>query len=487
MTALPTRRQLWWAVIGFLVAEAVWILAVPPFRGSDEFDHVYRAAAVARGQVIASPEAATRGTGAWMLVPPDIAKAAQAPCQELPYTSDADCIGSTQGDRVRIASGAGRYPPLYYALVGTPARPFSGDAAVYVMRAVSALLSAGLFAATLFTTRRWAATRWPFLGIALGCTPVMVFSGSLVAPNGAEMLAALLAFTGLIGLTRAPQQHFRVLAVAAATGLSLVALIRPLGPFWAALIGLTVVVLAWPGRERVQALVRRRDVLVAGVVAVGCAGLGSLWALTQGALNVGSTPEEALSLGARLQASLSELPLWILQSIAAFPLRNEQSPAVVYATGLVLFLMVLLLALRGARRSRRWSLLALVLLAAAVPLAITTAAGNDHAGVWQGRYGLPYALGIGLFAALALEERERPAAIRQPYLVVWAGLAATAAGVGIAAMVARINAGPLWRDNDRWVHLPFPILVVLMAGAIGSIWIALGNRSTPSRTMEPHP
>jgi hypothetical protein len=30
-------------VLGALVMQAAWILALPPFRGADEFDHAYRA------------------------------------------------------------------------------------------------------------------------------------------------------------------------------------------------------------------------------------------------------------------------------------------------------------------------------------------------------------------------------------------------------------------------------------------------------------
>ena len=37
-------------VVGALLTQAAWLLSVPAFRGVDEFDHVYRAAAVARGE-----------------------------------------------------------------------------------------------------------------------------------------------------------------------------------------------------------------------------------------------------------------------------------------------------------------------------------------------------------------------------------------------------------------------------------------------------
>src|SRR4051794_39105891 len=108
-----------------LVVQIAWILAVPAFRGSDEFDHTYRAAAVARGQWIATPSNATRGTGAFVTVPRDIVEAASAECHRLPYTKPVDCVPRGKGRMVQIASGAGRYNPVFYFLVGAPALPFS--------------------------------------------------------------------------------------------------------------------------------------------------------------------------------------------------------------------------------------------------------------------------------------------------------------------------------------------------------------------------
>src|SRR5687768_8404665 len=108
----PRRRQPFpmWLLIGFILLQSAWVFTVPPFRGSDEFDHSYRAAAVARGQWIAAPEAATRGTGAFVDVPPDIIAAAAAECWKLPYTGPEDCsgLGATSGGLERVASGAGR-------------------------------------------------------------------------------------------------------------------------------------------------------------------------------------------------------------------------------------------------------------------------------------------------------------------------------------------------------------------------------------------
>ena len=52
-------------VLGALVMQAAWILALPPFRGADEFDHAYRAAAVAHGEFIADAGPTSRAAVDW--------------------------------------------------------------------------------------------------------------------------------------------------------------------------------------------------------------------------------------------------------------------------------------------------------------------------------------------------------------------------------------------------------------------------------------
>ena len=62
-------------VAGVLLVQAAWILAVPPFGGSDEFDHYHRAAGVASGQFRLT-EPVQDGRGLLVRVPEDNVEAA---------------------------------------------------------------------------------------------------------------------------------------------------------------------------------------------------------------------------------------------------------------------------------------------------------------------------------------------------------------------------------------------------------------------------
>ena len=109
-------------VLGALVMQAAWILALPPFRGADEFDHAYRAASVAHGEFIADAGPTTQSRGRLVEAPRDLIDAATPVCESYPYTNDELCTpGQSVGNGYStVASGAGRYNPLFYGAIGFP-------------------------------------------------------------------------------------------------------------------------------------------------------------------------------------------------------------------------------------------------------------------------------------------------------------------------------------------------------------------------------
>ena len=208
-------------LVGVALVQTAWILAVPAFRGIDEWDHAYRAAAVAHGEWRADPTAATRGTGALVRAPDDIVAAAQPECERLPYTEPEDCEGSPNGDgTTSIASGAGRYNPLFYAVVGYPSLPFEGAAALYVMRAMAAALCLLFLGMAVACMRTWVGSPVAPVATVAALTPMVMFTTTLAAPNGVEIMAGLAWCCSLLALSRRGlgRPDPGLLVVAAASG-----------------------------------------------------------------------------------------------------------------------------------------------------------------------------------------------------------------------------------------------------------------------------
>eukprot|EP01032_Pedospumella_encystans_P037442 gene37442-42408_t len=115
-----------------------WVLALPPFRGSDEFDHAFRAAGVASGQWRLESMAES-GRGMVVRVPQGLVEAASAQCESLPYTGKDNCqpIEEHADGDVDIATAAGAYNPVYYWIVGTAGSWVDDASSLYAMRTAS--------------------------------------------------------------------------------------------------------------------------------------------------------------------------------------------------------------------------------------------------------------------------------------------------------------------------------------------------------------
>ncbi len=471
--------------VGALLMQAAWILALPPFRGSDEVDHAYRAAEVAHGEAMPAPVPAPHGRGDLVAVPRSLVRAARPICLSYSYMGRDNCypVQDLGDGMVTAASSASQYNPAFYWVIGTPARLATGADSLYIMRTVAAVLCAAFLALAGWATSLWAKTRWPIAALLLAMTPVAIYSTAVAAPNGIEMCAALAVWMALLGLSRAellPRVERTLLwcAVPAAVVLTTV---RSLGPLWLLLAGATAVAAA--GWRRAVDLVRRhpRDFAAAGVV-VGAATVASLWWVHVAAT---LTPNPTSTDGApdSLGHTLPQLPLWVLQSIAAFPFRDQYAPTVVYALGLLVAGVLLVAGWRAGSRHLRGVFLATAVLSLAIPFVMTLATYSQRGPIWQGRYGLPYSFGAVLLLGLILDR----AGYRHRLAAAWLGIgwaALTVANlVGVGHVIADERATSPLSGTAEWLTPPVALIVAVMfAGWV--VW-AVALRHAPTGSAAP--
>lgn len=470
----PFRTR--WVVLGLLLMELGWIVALPPFRGVDEHDHAFRASAVAHGQWVAPPSEATRGTGAFVLVEPDIVAAAAPECQRRSYTAEADCTGTVAGGRVEIASGAGRYHPLFYAVVGAPTLVLDGVVSLYAMRGLALLLCLTMAAIALRALRSWAD---PMVTVAVLCgvTPVVLYSLSLVAPNGLEMMSglALWATLGAVANSQGPVPRRHVLGVVIAASLLLT--LRSLGPLWALLI-VTTAGYVWPAL--VPRLWSLRRTVAGGMAALTLtlvAAASLVWILGQHSMVVGRAAAlPGISASDRLSVSAGRVPQWLLQMVAAFPSRSEAAPAVVYAAFLGLLGSLIGFAVwRGATRVRI-AMLVVIGASLVVPFFITVATLDDYGTAWQGRYGFPYLIGAAVLFGLPLgmlrgSGRRMLVAAALPLIVIGHTVSV------VAVLQRELRESPLSGTSDWSLAPPTVVLVALMMVGASLALLPLARRA----------
>lgn len=442
-------------ISGFFLLQLAWMITVPPFRGSDEVDHAYRAAAVAGGEWVAG-EYADDGRGWLVKVPADLVQAARAQCERLGLTGPDNCRGagpSDDGD-VMVASSAAGYHPAYYWVVGKAGAAFDGASALYAMRAASAVLCLVFIGLAAWTTCR-RDTSWPAAGLVLATSPVLVYSTAVVAPNGLELAAAISLWSSLLALPEARSgRDERVLMWVAIASAGVMGTLRLLGPFFVLLV--LAAVLLFHGRDPWGALRRQWHTLVAGCLLVGLAVAGFAWWVFGPHVLEPATggPEGAGHF------ALGNLVVWPLQSIAAFPYRDQMGPAVVYAVIGALVLTLVVEAMRDGTSRERWVVALCGVGALALPVVITLATMEGRGVIWQGRYGLPFGVGFVLMAAYVVG-RHAPSRRPARLLVLPAALAL---GVAVGASLLKVRAAeladnPASRLDEAW-HVPSPLLLV---------------------------
>jgi hypothetical protein len=123
--------------------------------------------------------------------------------------------------------------------------------------------------------------------------------------------------------------------------------------------------------------------------------------------------------------------LWPLQAVAAYPMRDQPAPTVVYAALVLPLLALLVVGWRAAGPRVRAAIALVVVATVVVPSVLTWSTYGEMGTAWQGRYTLPLYVGLPLLAAHALTgERRLRASVRAAVVCC--------VGLGYAVSVAHV-------------------------------------------------
>ena len=241
-------------LVWLLLATAAtgWAVATPLFASPDEDAQVVKAVSVARGQLDGDTRAQPGEYFPIMTTVevPEYWSTARSTTDcfiwdTLPAAGCAPEFRAGDDAIAEVDTWFGRYPPLYYAVVGLPSRFLDGEAAVLAMRTAGAVLCAG-FLALGFTALR--STRHPtaLLGAGLlGVTPAVLFFTGMVNPTGLEIAAGFALWAVLLPLVLDPTAHRIGLRLALGAVVAAVLVnTRPGSALMAVLIGIPLVLVA---------------------------------------------------------------------------------------------------------------------------------------------------------------------------------------------------------------------------------------------------
>lgn len=386
--------------------QGLWALASPLLSVPDEPAHVIKAAAVARGQWRSPEEATPRGPISTVMVPDIFARTFGSPCFAFQPDVSVECAGPLMGapENVPAATSAGRYPPLYYLVVGLPSLAFPSGLGIHLMRLVSSFLSAALLASAFASARETTRSRCMVLGVAVAITPMVLYLAASVNPNGLEIAASTALWSSLILMVLAersvptPRLGVRIGIAASALVLS-----RPLSSLWLVLI--VVLVVAMAKGERLRLLMRSRVVWLSAVTIGLCLLGAAVWVILSGALELLSIGVVAGDVSYReiLRTSMGKTGDEVHHMIGTFGWLDTQSPLITYYAWFACLGFLGFAGLAAVKRRPKLVLAGIVLLIVGLPRVIEASQARELGYAWQGRYTLPLAVGFPIIAALLAE------------------------------------------------------------------------------------
>jgi hypothetical protein len=416
MTTAPSRAPRWVplvAFIGFFLMSTAWALAAPYEGTPDEIDHAKRAAGVVSGQIAPKPEAVKAGSGALQTVPRGLVRD-DARCWIHKPSVPVGCARGPGDDRTLVVtpSGAGRYPPLYYAAVGAPLKLWPGYPGLILARLIGAALASALMAAAFAAIWRWSRRRLMAGGVLLAFTPIAAELCGSVNPNGLEIVAAIGLFVSGLPLFAAyrwqagdpdPVWDRRLLALFGISAIVLVTM-RTSGPPW--LLVALAMVLA-PYRLRLFRALWRDRAARAWSAGVAVAFLAAVaWTFAMKGTNFGDyrAPQQ-FGKGQLAWLVADHWPGWLNEAVGVLAFLDARMPSWAYLIWESLAAAVLIGAFVAVRGTDRWRVAFGAGLAVLVPSAMQFVGANSTGFITQGRYVLPLLVGVVLIAIDVLERR----------------------------------------------------------------------------------
>jgi len=480
---------------------AAWALATPLFSAPDEPAQVVHAAAVVRGQWVGHTIGNAQSASTEVIVPSAFIARSAATCFAFVGGRSATCAAPLRGSAKAVSATTyiGRYPPLYFAIVGLPSLVWRSPGGIWAMRITSSGVNALLLGLSVATVTWWSRRRLMLVGILLAATPAVLYLAGVVNPNGLECMSALCLWSaGMVLVFDHPVDPPRGLVAVMGTSAALLALTRGISPLWVTLI-LLMVALSLGWRQTVGILTRLDGAIALAAVMVATA-VAVSWIVTQHALDL--IPAGAQVAGQSdsqvLRGDIGNSYTWFEQMVGVLGWLDTSLPRVTYLFWFIAVGGVAALGALVARGRRLAVLVLLVLLVLTVPVAIEYSQARRVGMVWQGRYILPLAVGIPMLSTALIDESAALASLRNRLATLLTTGVLVAQVAAFAETVRRYAVGDdgtlaFWRSRWQppagvvvtciWLLLAmasFVGLLRLLAGRVGATAVEVPGEPSPS-------
>jgi hypothetical protein len=487
-----------WVVTFVLVAivTGLWSLATPLFASADEPAHVIRAASVARGELLGRTPRSDELKGYTYVKLPRIYESSgrDLNCFARAPNRDASChhFDGSESRTKSMLTEAGRHPPAYYGLVGGVSRVWpSAAGAVWLMRLVTVLITALFLTMSVRALLRTPARRVALTGLAVAVTPMVLAFGGVVNPNSPETAAGIATWAcGLVLVSelRRGEGPDRGLVIQLGIAASALVLSRQISMFWLALIGLILAGLL--GRDALGRLARSATARIWGAVVAVCAVAQLAWIVLADGLDL-SVPigfEARLSNDEIVRETIGRAPSFYLEMLGNPGWLDATLPGLTYLLLTAALGTLVLLAVAVGFRRYAVAMLGAIAVTVVVPIVLEAWQYNEYGFYWQGRYTLPFALGVPLLAVFSLQSDAGRRVFRGALVPAIGGMVVVAQVLAFYQALRRWSVGAngpvlYWLD-PRWTSpVPQWLLIIAFSLAIVAfvVWLLGTDRWDPTR------
>ncbi len=469
------------AFLIFFGVITLWSGAVPMFGTPDEPAHMVRAAGIVRGQL-----AGDRGDDNQMYFDVPAILGDGIPCYSFKPEQSADCLSvPADKDEQKVISTAGSNPPLFHVVTGLPTLLTSGLLSLYLMRTANAVMCAGLLTAALQNIAFLKRPGPVAFGMAVSLTPMVLFLSGPLNSSGVAATSGLAIWTAVLVLLddESPRRISRS-AAAFAIPFCVLLLSRRDGLLWgAAIVLIVLIVTPWP---RMKNILQIRTIWVWSAIISLVAGTQSLLWGNQNASGFASAGEA--SGGGSAKSAFDVEINYLYEAIGHLGWLDTRLPPIVYlGWAFAIFGMFFGAIAVGSRRNVLAVVGAVVLV-----IGLTLYIGSVRFPYFQGRYYLPFAVGIPLLAGHTIASAGYHHVPRR-VLAIGLGWLFLLHQLAFAQLLRRYSVGSSGPWNfvfaHRWSPTPGPIWTFLLAyfiasiamlAMIGSVALSGSNRMEPS-------
>jgi hypothetical protein len=453
----------------------------PLGNAPDEPAQVIRAASVVHGQFLGTPVPGRASAFTSVRVAGTYNELNNLPtCYKFDDQQPASCAPGLHSDsKVSPAvTYVGRYPPLYYLLVGIPSLLSSRPSSIYAMRLCSVILSSALIALALATAWRWSKSRLLVAAVAAAATPMEFFLAGSVNPSSMEISSALCAWTAAsILVLDHPRDPPKGLLTVGGVGVVLLMLARGPSALWVVSILVALLPVAW-GRLDLRQWWARFDARIASGVVVVAAMVAGGWDLLAHGLAVAPTgvPPKTESTARIAAAIIRTFGATLEGAVGNFGWLNTLAPAAaVLIVGAVVAIPVVACLITGPGRVLT-SQAIIVGLSVAAPFVLTLADARRIGFPVQARYFMPLWVGVPIFCAATISgDQLSPERIWRVARIMLS-LSAIALGICFYWLMHRVTVGlggpysPLSHMTGEW-HPPLSQAALDGLFLVGLLWL----------------